>query len=74
MHTDLQKQLQSNKENETKKLYDKIYKKVQKKEAANEILNELYINYKKDFNAKQYNEEEFCAFASFLLEMMENED
>ena len=74
MHTDLQKQLQSNKENETKKLYDKIYKKVQKKEAANEILNELYINYKKDFNAKQYNEEEFCAFASFLLEMMENEE
>ena len=74
MHTDLQKQLNSNKDNETKKLYDKIYKKVQKKEAANEILNELYINYKKDFNAKQYNEEEFCAFANFLLEMMEKEE
>ena len=34
----------------------------------------MYSEYRKLFSAKQYNEKEFCDFAHFIVEIMEEED
>lgn len=74
MHPHLQKQLDSEKNNQTKRLFKELVLKLESTEAAEELLNEFYSEYRKQFNTKQYNEKEFCDFVQFLFAMMSEEE
>ena len=74
MHPHLQKQLDSEKNNQTKRLFKELVSKLESTEAAEELLNEFYSEYRKQFNTKQYNEKEFCDFVQFLFAMMSEEE